>query len=243
MNQRENRWTVGGGLEMRLYSDALFGVEYNYIDLSGDRFTAVTGGTTAGLPFHADISDIHTQTVVALQRSIRTQRLLPRRSAWQLPGRHGPKLSRPRHACQGPVVVWQARVPTRKSFGSGWSLAVVGITDRFQPGGGLACVARLGQRQLRHHAVGRAAMPVAGPRRDDDGMLGQQHLHGFALQLLGKRHLTRCGRGSLLNPSDQVKDTVLKHVTKDSRAHGVRGHLEGRAAAALADGGEKLRIL
>jgi len=64
-NQRENGWTVGGGLEMRLYSDVLFGVEYNFIDLSSDRFTAVTTGTTANLPFHADISDIHTQTVMA----------------------------------------------------------------------------------------------------------------------------------------------------------------------------------
>ena len=66
-NQRENGWTVGGGLEMRLYSNVLFGVEYNFVDLSGDRFTSVTKGTGtgAGLPFHADINDIHTQTVVA----------------------------------------------------------------------------------------------------------------------------------------------------------------------------------
>jgi len=68
-NQRENGWTVGGGLEMRLYSNVLFGVEYNFVDLSGDRFAAVTkdtsSGSGGGLPFHADISDIHTQTVVA----------------------------------------------------------------------------------------------------------------------------------------------------------------------------------
>jgi outer membrane immunogenic protein len=64
-NQRENGWTVGAGLEMRLYSNLLFGVEYNFIDLSGDRFTSVTAGTIANLPFHADISDIHTQTVLA----------------------------------------------------------------------------------------------------------------------------------------------------------------------------------
>jgi outer membrane immunogenic protein len=64
-NQRMNGWTVGGGVEMRLYSEILFGIEYNFIDFPGDRFTAVTGGTPAGVPFHADINDIHTQSLVA----------------------------------------------------------------------------------------------------------------------------------------------------------------------------------
>jgi len=65
VNQRMNGWTVGGGFEMRLFSEILFGIEYNFIDFSGDRFTGVTGGSLAGLPFHADINDIHTQSVVA----------------------------------------------------------------------------------------------------------------------------------------------------------------------------------
>jgi outer membrane immunogenic protein len=64
-NQRMNGWTVGGGVEMRLFSEILFGIEYNFIDFPSDRFTGVTSGTTAGLPFHADINDIHTQTVMA----------------------------------------------------------------------------------------------------------------------------------------------------------------------------------
>ena len=64
-NRRESGWTVGGGVEMRLFSEVVFGIEYNFIDFPEDRFTAVTGGATPGLPFHADISDIHTQSVVA----------------------------------------------------------------------------------------------------------------------------------------------------------------------------------
>jgi outer membrane immunogenic protein len=64
-NRRENGWVVGGGIEMRLFSEVLFGIEYNFIDFPGDRFTAVTGGTAPNLPFHVDTSDIHTQTVVA----------------------------------------------------------------------------------------------------------------------------------------------------------------------------------
>jgi outer membrane immunogenic protein len=63
--QRMNGWTVGGGVEMRLFSEILFGIEYNFIDFPSDRFTGVTGGTPAGAPFHADINDIHTQSVVA----------------------------------------------------------------------------------------------------------------------------------------------------------------------------------
>jgi len=64
-NQRMNGWTVGGGVEMRLFSEILFGIEYNFVDFPGDRFTAVTNGSTAGQPFHVDVNDIHTQTVMA----------------------------------------------------------------------------------------------------------------------------------------------------------------------------------
>jgi outer membrane immunogenic protein len=64
-SQRENGWTAGGGLEMRLLSAVLFGVEYNYVDISGDRFSSLTVGTVPNLPFHADIQDVHTHAVVA----------------------------------------------------------------------------------------------------------------------------------------------------------------------------------
>ena len=63
--QRENGWTVGGGLDTRIFTDVLFGLEYNYVSLSGSRFTTVTTGTTLNLPFNADIGDMHTQTFVA----------------------------------------------------------------------------------------------------------------------------------------------------------------------------------
>ena len=64
-NRRDIGWTLGTGVEMRLLSEVLFGIEYNFIDFPGNRFTSTTGGTTANLPFHADIGDIHAQTVVA----------------------------------------------------------------------------------------------------------------------------------------------------------------------------------
>jgi len=63
--ERENGWLVGVGLESRIISNVLFGLEYNYIDFSGDRFTAVTGGTAPGGPFNADIGNLHMQTFVA----------------------------------------------------------------------------------------------------------------------------------------------------------------------------------
>ena len=63
--QRENGWIVGGGLDTRLFSDVLFGLEYNYVNLPSSRFTTVTTGTPPSLPFNADIHDMHTQTFVA----------------------------------------------------------------------------------------------------------------------------------------------------------------------------------
>jgi opacity protein-like surface antigen len=64
-SQRLSGWLVGAGLESRVVSNIIFGVEYNYIDLSGDRFTGVTAGTVPGAPFNVDISDLHTHTVTA----------------------------------------------------------------------------------------------------------------------------------------------------------------------------------
>jgi len=63
--ERENGWLVGFGAESRIISNILFGLEYNYIGFSGDRFTGVTGGTTPGDPFNADIGNLHMQTFVA----------------------------------------------------------------------------------------------------------------------------------------------------------------------------------
>lgn len=64
-SQRLNGWLVGAGLESRVVSNIIFGVEYNYIDLGGARFTGVTAGTAPGAPFNVDISDLQTHTVTA----------------------------------------------------------------------------------------------------------------------------------------------------------------------------------
>ena len=64
-NQRDVGWLIGGGLESRIVSNVLFGLEYNYIGLSGDRFSGVTSGAVPGLPFNTDIGNLHMQTVTA----------------------------------------------------------------------------------------------------------------------------------------------------------------------------------
>ena len=63
--ERENGWLVGVGFESRIISNILFGLEYNYIGFSDDRFTSVTGGTAPSGPFNADIGNLHMQTFVA----------------------------------------------------------------------------------------------------------------------------------------------------------------------------------
>ena len=62
--RRESGWTVGGGVEARMISNIIFGLEYNYVNLPGDRFSASAAGTTPG-QFTADISDIHEHTFLA----------------------------------------------------------------------------------------------------------------------------------------------------------------------------------
>jgi outer membrane immunogenic protein len=62
---RENGWLVGAGVESRVISNILFGLEYNYIGFSSDRFTTLTAGTVPGGPFNADIGNLHMQTFVA----------------------------------------------------------------------------------------------------------------------------------------------------------------------------------
>jgi len=64
-SQRENGWTVGGGIESRMVSNIIFGLEYNYVNLSGDRFTGVTGGTPPAGPFNFDIHNLQMQSVTA----------------------------------------------------------------------------------------------------------------------------------------------------------------------------------
>jgi hypothetical protein len=43
----------------------VFGIEYDYIDLSGAGFTSTTGGTVPGSPFRVDLDNLHMQTVTA----------------------------------------------------------------------------------------------------------------------------------------------------------------------------------
>ena len=63
--QRENGWVVGGGIESRMVGNILFGLEYNYVNLPGDRFTGVTGGTGPAGPFNFDIDNLQMHTVTA----------------------------------------------------------------------------------------------------------------------------------------------------------------------------------
>jgi outer membrane immunogenic protein len=63
--QRENGWVVGGGIESRMVGNILFGLEYNYVNLPGDRFTGVTGGTGPAGPFNFDINNLQMHTVTA----------------------------------------------------------------------------------------------------------------------------------------------------------------------------------
>jgi outer membrane immunogenic protein len=62
-SQRENGWIVGGGLESRLISNLIFGVEYDYVSFAGDRFSGTTGGTVPAGPFNFDMGKLQTQTV------------------------------------------------------------------------------------------------------------------------------------------------------------------------------------
>jgi outer membrane immunogenic protein len=63
-NKREGGWTIGGGLDTRIVSNVLFGLEYSYVGLPSDRFTGLTSAVP-GLPFNADIDALHMHTVTA----------------------------------------------------------------------------------------------------------------------------------------------------------------------------------
>jgi outer membrane immunogenic protein len=64
-NHREDGWVVGGGLESRMVSNVIFGLEYNYVSLPSDRFTGVTGGTGPAGPFNFDINNWQMHTFTA----------------------------------------------------------------------------------------------------------------------------------------------------------------------------------
>jgi outer membrane immunogenic protein len=64
-NRASDGWVVGGGLEYRFRRSLVFGVEYNYVELSGTRFSTTTGGTVPGGPFNVDLGDVRFQTVTA----------------------------------------------------------------------------------------------------------------------------------------------------------------------------------
>jgi opacity protein-like surface antigen len=65
VTRREDGWTAGGGWEYRIGRSLVFGVEYDYVSLSGNRFTGTTGGAAPGLPFNVDFNDLNMHTVTA----------------------------------------------------------------------------------------------------------------------------------------------------------------------------------
>jgi opacity protein-like surface antigen len=62
VQERENGWLLGAGVESRIISNILFGVEYNYIGFSSDHL-----GTAVGSPPspNVDVGNLHMQTFVA----------------------------------------------------------------------------------------------------------------------------------------------------------------------------------
>jgi outer membrane immunogenic protein len=64
-NRASDGWIVGGGLEYRLRRSLVLGVEYNYVALSGTRFSTTTSGTVPDGPFNVDLGDVRFQTVTA----------------------------------------------------------------------------------------------------------------------------------------------------------------------------------
>jgi outer membrane immunogenic protein len=64
-NRASDGWVVASGLEYRIGRSLVLGVEYNYVDLSGTRFSTTTGGSVPGGPFNVDLGDVRFQTVTA----------------------------------------------------------------------------------------------------------------------------------------------------------------------------------
>jgi outer membrane immunogenic protein len=64
-SKRLDGWTLGVGAEWRFHPNMSFGLEYNYIDLNGSRYSSTTTGTSVGLPFNVDLDDTQIHTVMA----------------------------------------------------------------------------------------------------------------------------------------------------------------------------------
>jgi opacity protein-like surface antigen len=65
VSHREDGWTAGVGWEYRIGRSLVFGIEYDYVEFSGSRFTTTTGGALAGAPFSVDLESLHMQAVTA----------------------------------------------------------------------------------------------------------------------------------------------------------------------------------
>ena len=64
-SHREDGWTAGVGWEYRIGRSLVFGIEYDYVELSGSRFTTTTGGALPGAPFGVDLESLRVQAVIA----------------------------------------------------------------------------------------------------------------------------------------------------------------------------------
>jgi opacity protein-like surface antigen len=64
-SHREDGWTAGVGWEYRIGRSLVFGIEYDYVELSGSRFTTTTGGALPGAPFHVDLDSLREQAIIA----------------------------------------------------------------------------------------------------------------------------------------------------------------------------------
>jgi outer membrane immunogenic protein len=58
-------WTAGAGWEYRIGRSLVFGVEYDYVDLSASHLSGSTGGAAPGLPFKVDLDAVHMNAVMA----------------------------------------------------------------------------------------------------------------------------------------------------------------------------------
>jgi outer membrane immunogenic protein len=62
VSKRLNGWTLGVGVETMMAPNVVVGVEYDYINLSGARFTTTDSG---GGPYNVDISNMNIHAVLA----------------------------------------------------------------------------------------------------------------------------------------------------------------------------------
>jgi outer membrane immunogenic protein len=62
---RINGYTLGGGGEYMIARNVAIGVQYDYIKLGGERFSAATTGTPDDTPFIVDVEDVDLMSVTA----------------------------------------------------------------------------------------------------------------------------------------------------------------------------------